>query len=515
MTHPRTPVIVGVGQYTDRLDSPQYRGLSSVELAVEAAGRACRDALEHPRVVAQIDGIGTLRTFEDSIPRYSTPFGKSDNFPHSIARRLGATPRTAVWASVGGDTPQTLVSEFCERIAAGTLRCALIVGSEAISTSKHLMANGLAADWNESIDAPVDDRGLGLEDLSTPYTRQHGLVQAPLSYAIFEHARRARLGLSREDYAREMGQLFAPFSAVAATNPYSTAPTAYTPAELVAVNDRNRMIADPYRRLLVARDQVNQAAALLIASTEAAQELGIDAAKWVYLHGYSRVKEREIMSREDLGASPAARLACREALAAARMSLDDIALFDLYSCFPIAVFNICDGFGLSPQDPRGLTVTGGLPYFGGPGNNYSTHAIASMVGKLRERSGAFGLIGANGGHMSKYAVGIYSTRPAPFSRCDSSGLQAQVDSCAAPSIAGEADGPATIESYTIAYGKSGPSQAIVVGRLAGTGERFLANTHDEDERTLLAMIEDDPLGAAVHVRSFEYGNRFVFAKPGR
>jgi acetyl-CoA C-acetyltransferase len=510
-----TAVIVGVGQYTDRLDSPQYRGLSSVELAVEAASRACRDALDDPRIVAQIDGIGALRTFEDSIPRYSTPFGKSDNFPHSIARRLGATPRTAVWAKVGGDTPQTLLSEFCERVASGSLRVGLVVGSEAISTSKHMMANGLTADWSESSDAPVDDRGLGLEDLSTPYTRQHGLVQASTSYAIFEHARRARLGLSREAYAREMGRLFAPFSAVAAANPHSTAPVAYTPEALITVSERNRMIADPYTRLLVARDQVNQAAAVLIASEEAAEQLGVDRSKWVYLHGYSCAKERDIMSREDLGASPAARLACREALGAANVSLDDIALFDLYSCFPIAVFNVCDGLGLSPQDPRGLTVTGGLPYFGGPGNSYSTHAIASMVEKLRERRDAFGLVGANGGHMSKYAAGVYSTRRAEFKRCDSAGLQAQIDSWPAPSIAPEADGSATIESYTVVHGKSGPTHAVVVGRLDGAGERFLANTHDEDDRTLRAMIEDDPLGATIHVRSFEYGNRFVFAKPGR
>jgi acetyl-CoA C-acetyltransferase len=513
--HAMTPVIVGVGQYTDRLDSPQYRGFSSVELAVEAASRACRDALDDASVVAQIDGIGALRTFEDSIPRYSTPFGKSDNFPHSIARRLGATPRTAVWAKVGGDTPQTLVSEFCERVAAGSLRVALVVGSEAISTSKHMMANGLTADWAESIDAPVDDRGLGLEELSTPYTRQHGLVQASTSYAIFEHARRARLGLSRENYAREMGRLFAPFSAVAATNPYSTAPVAYTPEALVSVSERNRMIADPYTRLLVARDQVNQAAAVLIASEEAAEQLGIERSKWVYLHGYSCAKERDIMSRQDLGASPAARLACREALGAARVGIDDIAFFDLYSCFPIAVFNVCDGLGLSPQDPRGLTVTGGLPYFGGPGNSYSTHAIASLVERLRERPDTFGLVGANGGHMSKYAVGVYSTRRSEFTPCNSAGLQAQVDSWPAPSIAPEADGSARIESYTVVHGKSGPSHAVVVGRLDGAGELFLANTHDEDDRTLQAMIEDDPLGATIHVRSFEYGNRFVFAKPGR
>jgi acetyl-CoA C-acetyltransferase len=278
------------------------------------------------------------------------------------------------------------------------------------------MANGLAADWSESIDAPVDDRGLGLEDLSTAYTRQHGLVQASVAYAVFEHARRARLGMSRQDYAREMGRLFAPFSAAAANNPYSTAPVAYSPETLVTVTERNRMIADPYTRLLVARDQVNQAAAVLIASKEAAEQLGIERSRWVYLHGYSCVKERDIMSREDLGASPAARLAARPALSAAHVQVDDI-----------AVFNICDGLGIATQDPRGLTVTGGLPYFGGPGNSYSTHAIASMVEKLRERDGAYGFVGANGGHMSKYAVGIYSTRPAEFVRCDSTALQSQVD----------------------------------------------------------------------------------------
>ena len=117
--------------------------------------------------------------------------------------------------------------------------------------------------------------------------------------------------------------------------------------------------------------------------------------------------------------------------------------------------------------------------------------------------------------MSKYAAGVYSTQPAEFTGCNSSKLQSQVDAWPAPSIAGEADGPATIESYTVAHGKKGPTHAIVVGRLDGTGERFLANTHDEDERTLQALIEEDPLGAAIHVRSFEYGNRFVFARPTR
>ena len=336
-------------------------------------------------------------------------------------------------------------------------------------------------------------------------------MQASDSYSIFENARRGRLSLSREAYAREIGALFAPFSEVAAKNPYSTAPVAYSPEELVTVTERNRMIADPYRRLTVARDQVNQSAAVLITSVKVARELDIDESKWVYLHGYAKATEREIMAREDLGSSPAARMACRAALSAAAINVGDLSFMDLYSCFPIPVFNICDGLGISPQDPRGLTVTGGLPYFGGPGNSYSMHAIASIVEKLRAKPGSYGLIGANGGHMSKYAAGVYSTRPKSFVVCDSEALQAQIDALPAPELVFEPEGAATIESYTVVYGKSGPSHAIVVGRLAGTGGRFLANTQDGDEETLQAMIDSDPLGRGIFVRSLGFGNRFAFS----
>jgi acetyl-CoA C-acetyltransferase len=504
-----TPVIIGVGQITDRIESADYGALSNVELAAEAARRACADASSVPKIARQLDCIGALRTFEDSIPRYTTPFGKSDNFPHSIARRLGASPKTAVWARVGGDTPQTLVAEFCERIAAGEVRMALVVGAEAISTTRHLLAQGRSVHWAESIQAPVEDRGLGLDGIVTPYNRRHRIEQAADAYAIFEHARRARLGLSRKQYALEMGRLFAPFSAVAASNPYSTAPLACTAEELITVTERNRMIADPYTRLLVARDQVNQAAAVLIASRGMARELGIDSAKWIYLHGYAQAAEHEIMSRADLGSSPAALLACRAALHAACVEVSELDYFDLYSCFPIAVFNICDGLGLSPQDPRGLTVTGGLPYFGGPGNSYSTHAIASMVEKLRTDRGARGMIGANGGYLSKYAVGVYSSEPRDFERCDSNTIRRQIDALPRVRTAHEAAGAAKIESYTVVHDKSGPSHAIVVGRLAASGERLLANTRPGDESTLRTMTEEDPLGAAIDVQPGETGNRFV------
>ena len=353
MLDPSTPIIVGVGQITEKIDGPDYRGLSNVELAVEAAQRACTDALGLRQLAARIDTIAALRTFEDSTPQYATPFGKSNNFPHSIARRLGITPRTAIWAKVGGDSPQNLVSEICEKVVEGAMHLALLCGSEAISTAKHLVAEKKSVDWAESIDAPVDDRGLGLKGLRTRYGRQHKIVGGPDSYAILENARRARLGLSREAYAAEMGRLFAAFSRVAAANPYATAPVAYTPEELLAVTERNRMIAAPYTRLLVARDQVNQAAAVLITSVRLASELGIPQDKWVFLHGYANAEEREIERRADLGVALSAQLVVCAALDAAEIGVDQVSFFDFYSCFPIAVFNVCEALGLKADDPRG------------------------------------------------------------------------------------------------------------------------------------------------------------------
>ncbi|CAI7974483.1 hypothetical protein FRAHR75_130012 [Frankia sp. Hr75.2] len=94
-------------------------------------------------------------------------------------------------------------------------------------------------------------------------------------YALFENARRARLKLSRADYALAMGALFAPFTKVAAANPYAAASVQRDAMELATVTERNRMIADPFPRFVVARDQVNQGAAVLLASVGTARRLGV------------------------------------------------------------------------------------------------------------------------------------------------------------------------------------------------------------------------------------------------
>ncbi|MGV0624749.1 acetyl-CoA acetyltransferase [Mycolicibacter minnesotensis] len=502
---PRTPVVVGVGQAAERIDDADYRAMSPVELAAAAAQAALQDCgADVERIASAIDAIVATRQFENSIPNTPAPLGMSNNFPRSVARRLGAEPARAVLDKIGGQGPQKLLTEFAGEIAAGTADVVLLCGSDATSTLRHFAKADNKPDFTETIDGQLENRGYGLEEFVERYTVIHGLTGAPVQYGLMENARRARLGLSKTDYLQTMAELFAPMSKIAVGNPFSASPVERSVAELATVNAGNRMICDPYPRLLVARDQVNQGAAVLVMSVEAARRLGVPQDRWVYLHGHADMREQRLLERPDLGAYPAAVTATTEALAVAGIGFDDIAAMDLYSCFPVPVFNICDAFGLSADDPRGLTLTGALPFFGGAGNNYSMHAIAEAVAHSRSAPGQFTLVGANGGMMSKYSVGVYSATPAGWKADRSAELQAQADAVPGVAVTETAQGPATIETYSVRY--DWPTRTgIIIGRLDADGTRFLATTEDED---LVALLSDgEPLGTPITVRAFDYGNR--------
>ena len=157
-----------------------------------------------------------------------------------------------------------------------------------------------------------------------------------------------------------------------------------------------------------------------------------------------------------------------------------------------------DGTGLAVDDPRGLTLTGGLPYFGGPGNSYSLHAIASMVDRLRAAPEQYGLVLANGGFLSKEAVGIYAAQPPiDWKPVDSSDLGSAIAADPVPAIA---DGPATIrvETYTVGFAKGAAARGYVIGRTA-EGARVLARTRQEDGAMLQTLLDRDPIGATAQI----------------
>jgi acetyl-CoA C-acetyltransferase len=512
---PRTPVIVGVGQASERLGEPGYQGLSAVELAAAAVRAALADAgSDDDAIAAAVDTVAGVRQFEASRPGARAPLGRSDNFPRSVAGRLGLNPGRAVLDVGGGQGPQHLVNEFAAAIASGRADVVLLFGAEAISTAEHFAQapDDGRPDFTEHAEGTLEDRGYGLAGMMPSRLASHGLSDAPSQYALIDNARRARLGLSRDAYAAAMGELFEPFTRVAAGNPHAAAPQARTARELVTPTEANRPIADPYPRYVVAREKVNQGAAVLLMSLAAARRLGVPDGRRVFLHGHADVRERDLMERADLSRSPAAVLAVTRALDQAGIGAAALASIDLYSCFPAPVFNLCDGLGLTVGDTRGLTVTGGLPFFGGAGNNYSMHAIAETVARARAHPGGFGLVGANGGIMSKYSVGVYAAAPAPWRPGNSKELQEQVDAWPAPPEAHHPDGWAVIETYTVRHARDGKRTGIVIGRLDADGRRFVARGDDRDDGLLELLTTGEPVGQKVYVRSFGFGNRVTVSR---
>ena len=490
-----TPVIIGVGQYSERVGQPGYEALSYMDLGGRAIAAAMANTkAQHPLAQA-IDTLVAIRAFEMSRPGADRPFGGPDNVPGALAKRVGAAPANLILSPVGGQTNQQMIGEFAAKIAAGESECVVIAGSEVISTALDLAKKGEAPDWSEEVGGEFEDRGLGAEGLVETQLNKHGAVGAIPLYALCENARRARLGLSLEDYRLEIGRLFAPFTTVAAANPHAAAPVDRSAQELASVTERNRIVAEPYTRMTIARDQVNQAAAIILCSAGKAREMGVPQEKWVHIHAVTHATELEIMQRPDLSANPASTGSVEAAMERVDMTLSDFRYIDFYSCFAIPVFGQLDHFGLHAEDLPGLTLTGGLPFFGGAGNNYSAHAICEAVERLRADRGSFALVGANGGWMSKYSTGVYSTEPADWSTMDRFAKLPMASDAVATS-----DAPfesATVETYTINHGRKG-SQTIWIGRNA-LGERVAGNADMTDGKTKALFESGDPFGVELTV----------------
>jgi acetyl-CoA C-acetyltransferase len=313
---------------------------------------------------------------------------------------------------------------------------------------------------------------------------------------------------------------------VASENPNAWFRTKRSADEIVRVTAENRMIAFPYTKYMNAILEVDQGAALLLTSSGEARALGIAKERWIHVVGGGEATEEPwfFSERPRLDASAALRTAALRALAQAGAGIDAIEAgagidaidaLDLYSCFPCAVEIACEELGVDPLGPRPLTVTGGLPYHGGPGNNYSMHAIARMAERLRASPGSRGLVTALGWYLTKHAAGVYASgEPAPAGVYASGEPAPAPEAAALPEpaakpvpLAPRAEGAATLETYTVLFERDGaPTGGIVVGRLED-GRRFLANL-PEDRALLEAFVATEAVGLRGRVRPVDGRNEF-------
>ncbi len=460
----RLPVIVATGQCLERDEI-----VSVLDLAARAAAEALAQAPGLRQAIQRVSMVHTI--------------SRAGVAPASVlARRLGLSPASTELTTVGGNSPQWLVNRAAAAIAAGELDVALIVGGEAQRSRKLArelrtrtgQASGGATGAGRGEDGeehgalapdPVvgDERpGAGPAELGA------GLVAPIHVYPLFESVLAARAGRSFAEQRAWLGTVMAPFTEVAAKHPVAWFPEARTPAELSQIGPDNRLVAEPYPKRMCAIMAVDQAAAVVVSSLGAARRLGLADQAVFCWSGADAADVWFPTERPDLGESPAIRAAGQAALGAVGLGIDDIGAIDLYSCFPSAVQLGAAALGLGIDDRRGLTVTGGLPYFGGPGSNYTLHAIATMADILRERGGT-GLCTGLGWYATKHSVGVYGATPPPsgWQRGDTAAAQRAIDASAVP-VATEAEGTATVVAATIVAGEPGGpavAGAPVVARL--------------------------------------------------
>ena len=487
MDSKRAVVIVGVGQLRRRpeLDG-EFEAIEPVRMMTLALGRAMLDAGD-PTLVKEADYVGTVGPLA---------WGYADT-PSVLAELLGVGPGLRHEPKPGGNSPVELLQHAVRAIESGEARVAVLAGAEALFARLQAMKRGISLEhWSPLPDPPIDVVLRGQPPMTTPLEQRHGFVLPADIFPLYENAIRAHVKRSIEEHQAVLGRLMSRFSATAAKNPHAWFPVERDPDAFTTVSSSNRWVSFPYPKLLNAIITVDMAAALVVMSDTEADRRDIPPEKRVtVLGGATALDPWTPIGRKQFFTSPGCAAAAQGALEHAGLGVEDVDLFDLYSCFPCAVEWAADGLGLELDDRRPLSVTGGLACAGGPGNDYATHAIATMVEQLRAGNGSVGYVSGLGMSGSKHAACVLSNDPMRVAAAD--GQAPQVRPPAAelegPEVAEAPEGLGRIETYTVAFDRENrPMTSRLILRL-DDGRRTVAHGEARPE-AFARLIEQEGVG---------------------
>ena len=482
---------MGAGQVLERphpdvalVDRPE-----PVELmarALEAATDDCGPAGVGQRLFRQ---AGSLRVMFPLSWPYANPAAL-------VAQRLGIEPPEMALSAIGGNSPQSLAAVSAASIAAGELDVVLLTGAECIATrvAARRDPERPVLPWTTQPPTTPAPVVYGIErEPVTDFEKSRGLDRPLRVFPLFATALRAAAGMGVNEYQVYVSELWSRFSEVAAGNPFAWTQRDVSAEEIRTVTDSNRMVSYPYPKLMNANDRVDMGAALVMCSLQTARDAGVPDDNMVFPVSSADAHDHWFLShRHDLASSPAIRYAARAVLQAARVTAEDVAHVDLYSCFPCAVQIGAAEIGLALDDPnRPLTVTGGLGFAGGPGNNYVTHSLATMARVLRSDPGSLGLVTGLGWYATKHSVGLWSSAPPahPFAVLDP---QADVDALGQRSAGSDVEGDVTVEAYTVVHDRDGRPELGILALMSGDGRRSWGNVTDTD--TLAFLMEEEGCG---------------------
>lgn len=452
----RTPVIIGVSQWTARReDLPAAEPLTQWE---KVCIGAAEDAGLPPSTVRQAQAL----MITDCMSwRYDDPVAR-------LAERLGAEPKVGKISTPSGTAGQTMLQNAADLVRKGEVDLALVCGGEALASVRAYRKAGAVPPWSH-VHPEGPEHYFDLDAHQHPGESAIGLTEgvgAVYGFAMRDIARRAHLGITPDRYRQDLGETLAGMTKVAVGNPHAWFPQERDAQFLITPTADNRMVSYPYTKHMVSIIDVDMFAGLLVASEEWADAHGVPRDRRVYPWTYCYAEDPVyIAPRDKLWKSDAMEAASKAALDAAGLTIDDIRYVDLYSCFASAVNFGRDALGISDRPAEDVTVTGGLPYGGGPGSSYVLTSLARMVGKLRADPGSKGLVSGLGMLMSNHNYGIYSSEPPgpDVRQPDMAAVQASVDAIPQRAIADSYAGEAIVATYTVAHGRDGePSSGAFI-----------------------------------------------------
>jgi acetyl-CoA acetyltransferase len=479
------PVIVGVGEITDR-PADIATALDPLGLMAAALQRADADA-----------GGGVLSRL-DSLDVVHQTTWRYDGTAARLCERLGMAPARAVYGPTGGESPLRYLHRAAVSIAYGHSNIAAVCGAEAQYSLTQARKQGVVPPWP----APARDveNPLDIGDLFNPLALAHQILAPADVYPLYENALVPAWGLTPAEAHAESAALWARFSDVASTNPFSWSSEALTAAEIATPTADNRLIAWPYTKRMVANPAVNQGAAVLLMRLSLARELGVPEEKMVHVWGGAWANEpRDYLARADYVRSTAQDAVLEAARELAGYSGFD--LLELYSCFPCVPKMARRSLGLGADVQP--TVTGGLSFFGAPLNNYMTHAMCAMVRALRDGRGATGLLYGQGEFVTKHHAVVLGQVPNAGGYDFESDRQGVADTRRGPvpPLDPEYSGSATVETFSVSFGRDGsPRFGAVIARTP-QGARILARVGAEDAAALDTLCSEvrSPVGVCRNV----------------
>jgi acetyl-CoA C-acetyltransferase len=488
-----TPVILAVGEVSHKVND-----LAEAQEPVALMARAMRAAEDD----AGADILGAL----DAVQVLGVVSWLYRNPAAQLCDALAINPPRQVKAGMGGEKPIRLIHDAALSIQSGDAQAIAIVGGEAQNAFRKARRSKTRLNWTpratkEEAWDDIEDTTLGVRETA----RALGVQWAPQIYPFFENALSHSLGQSPTEAVRSAAHIWAAYAAESVSNPHAWSQVPYDARDIATISKDNRMVAFPYPKLMVANDSVNQAAAVIVTSLAFAKAAGVDEERLVFFHGGAAAKEPDdFLLRARFNQCPAMEaVLCAASREAGGAEAFDLA--EIYSCFPVVpklALKVLREEGL--KSALAPTVAGGLTFFGGPMNNYMTHAVAAMVRRLRARKGAVGLLYGQGGAMTKHHALACSTTPPDRPLADDYSVQEDADALRgdAPAVVDRYSGPAVVETYSAYYGPDGePALGAVVLRTPdGARTIAAASANDEDTIALLTDFDRSAIGVAGVVR---------------